>query len=181
MRAPKTDFLAILRILAERGVEFIVVGGVAAVLQGAPVATFDLDVVHSKAEDNVRKLLQALAVLKASYRLPGKLNLKPDFSHLASPGHQLLITRFGPLDLLGSIGAGHEYGELLSKSIPIRIGAGLAVPTLTLSAVIQSKEETGQDKDLAALPVLRRTLKEKERKQRGSLEGGVANRAPNKR
>jgi hypothetical protein len=45
------DFLAILRSLAQHEVEFIVVGGISAVLQGAPIATFDLDVVHSRSSE----------------------------------------------------------------------------------------------------------------------------------
>jgi hypothetical protein len=49
---PKPDFLAILQTLAHHKVEFIVVGGVCAVLQGAPISTFDLDLVHSRASDN---------------------------------------------------------------------------------------------------------------------------------
>jgi len=44
----QTDFLAILRALEAAAAEFIVVGGLAAVLDGAPVSTFDLDVVHSR-------------------------------------------------------------------------------------------------------------------------------------
>src|SRR5579871_2691319 len=45
-----------LRALAEAGVDFIVVGGVAAVLNGAPVNTFDVDVVHSRDADNIGRL-----------------------------------------------------------------------------------------------------------------------------
>jgi hypothetical protein len=44
---PATDFLAVIRALGEHRVDFIVVGGVAAVLAGAPISTFDLDLVHS--------------------------------------------------------------------------------------------------------------------------------------
>ncbi len=39
---PKPDFLALLQTLAEHQVDFIVIGGVCAVLQGAPISTFDL-------------------------------------------------------------------------------------------------------------------------------------------
>ena len=51
------DFLEILRILSDHKVEFIVVGGVCAVLHGAPVATFDLDLVHNRALDNLERLI----------------------------------------------------------------------------------------------------------------------------
>ncbi|MBI1789939.1 MAG: hypothetical protein HYR60_20610, partial [Acidobacteria bacterium] len=90
---PKADFLAVLRTLAEQGVDFIVVGGVGAVLQGAPVSTFDLDVVHSREAGNIARLLSALESLVST-----------DASRLSSLGHQLLMTRFGPLDLWGEIG-----------------------------------------------------------------------------
>lgn len=44
----KPDFSAVLEVLAKHEVDFIVVDGVCAVLLGAPVATFDLDIVHSR-------------------------------------------------------------------------------------------------------------------------------------
>lgn len=49
--------------------DFIVIGGVAAVLHGAPVSTFDLDVVHSTAPDTVSRLPQAFAELDGYYRI----------------------------------------------------------------------------------------------------------------
>ena len=47
MTKPVPNFLEILRVLSHYQVDFIVVGGVCAVLQGAPITTFDLDMVHS--------------------------------------------------------------------------------------------------------------------------------------
>ena len=43
MKVPSPDFLALLRTMVEHGVDFIIVGGVSAVLHGAPITTFDLD------------------------------------------------------------------------------------------------------------------------------------------
>jgi hypothetical protein len=108
---PKPDFLAILRTLREHGVDFIIVGGVAGVLHGAPLSTFDLDVVHSREPCNLERLLKALGALDARYRTHGDTSLKPGRSHLASTGHQLLMTKAGPLDLLGIIGKGHGYDD----------------------------------------------------------------------
>ncbi len=164
MEILETDFLAILRTLAENHVEFIVVGGISAVLQGAPIATFDLDVVHSRTEDNIQRLLCALERLHAYYREAGLRQRKPDQSHLSSTGHQLLMTRFGPLDILGSIGKGHDYDDLLNGSVILEAGGGLQVRTLSLPMVIKTKEETGHDKDKAVLAILRRTWEEKEGK-----------------
>jgi hypothetical protein len=155
------DFLAILRSLAQHQVEFIVVGGISAVLQGAPIATFDLDVVHSRSSENITRLLQALEGMNATYRTSGERDLKPDSSHLSSLGHQLLITRFGPLDLLGSVGQGHDYNELAKHAVVVEAAAGLQIRVLSLQWVIKTKEETGHEKDAAVLAVLRRTLEEK--------------------
>jgi hypothetical protein len=145
----KVDFVSILRTLVEQGAEFIVVGGVAGVLNGAPLITCDLDVVHSRAADNVDRLLSALAA--------------PDRSHLSSAGHQLLITPCGPLDLLGAIGKGRGYEELLPRTTLVQIAPGLAVRVLDLETLIEVKEETGGEKDKIVLPILRATLAERRR------------------
>ncbi len=135
-------------------------GGVCAVLHGAPLATFDLDVVHSREPHNLARLMAALEELDAHYRIPGRRDKKPGPSHLASAGHQLLMTRFGPLDLLGTIGQGHDYGQLLSETVEVEIGGGLKVRVLSLERLVKTKEETGQEKDRAVLPVLRQVLEQ---------------------
>ena len=150
-----------LRTLAEHQVDFIVVGGVGAVLQGAPISTFDLDLVHSRTADNIERLLAALEVLAARYRTTGAQETKPARSHLSSPGHQLLMTKFGPLDLLGAIGKGWGYGELLGETVEMKLSPGLGVRVLHLATLIKVKEEVAHDKDRAVLAVLRRTLEQK--------------------
>jgi len=163
MKGATPDFLKILRILREERVDFIVVGGVCGVLQGAPVTTFDLEVLHSRKPGNLEHLLAALKKLGAHYRTPGKEKKTPERSHLASEGHQLLMTRVGPLDLLGIIGKGRAYEDLLGESDELEIGGGIRVRVLRLPALIKVKEETAGEKDKAVLSVLRRTLEEKTR------------------
>jgi len=157
---PATDFRAILRILSRHGAQFVVVGGVGAVLHGAPIHTFDLDIVHQRTGANIEAILAALRDLNARYRLQPERNLHPDTEHLLSPGGHLLITDHGPVDLLGSIAPGYGYDDLLPKSVTLSIEDGLDVQILGLSAIIESKEAAGSDKDRAVLPVLRRTLDE---------------------
>jgi hypothetical protein len=142
-------------------VEFIVVGGVSAVLQGAPIATFDLDLVHSRDSENIERLLRALDSLEAIYRAQPERRIKPSAGHLSSPGHQLLLTRFGPLDLLGMIGSGHRYQDLLAHTVEMKIDDALRIRVLDLETLIQTKEEIAGEKDNAMLPILRQTLKEK--------------------
>jgi len=90
MKVPSLDYLALLHSLAEHGVEFIIVGGVPAVLHGAPVTTFDLDSVHSRTPDNIGRLLSALQHLDAYYRGKGDLRLKLGFQS------QMLTNSEGP-------------------------------------------------------------------------------------
>ncbi len=63
------DLRALLLELADSGADFVVVGGIAAVLQGVPMATFDLDIVHSRSPENVRNLLRFLERMDACSRL----------------------------------------------------------------------------------------------------------------
>jgi len=156
------DFLEILKILTKHKVDFIVVGGVCAVLHGAPVTTFDLDLVHSRSSQNLASLMSALNELDAFYRGRGDQPLKPKRSHLSSPGHQLLMTNAGPLDLLGTIGVGHSYKDLLKHTVELEAG-GLRLRILNLEKLIEIKKETITDKDKAMLPILQRTLEEKQK------------------
>jgi hypothetical protein len=160
---PASDFSGALRVLAEAGVEFIVVGGLAAVLNGAPVNTFDLDIVHSCSEENIARLAGALESIDAIYRMQPSRRIRPNASHLSSPGHHNLITQLGPLDVLGTIGRGLGYDELVPLSVEMEIGAGIRVRVLELATIIALKEELAGEKDLAVLPVLRRTLEQKRR------------------
>lgn len=158
---PKPDFEAILQTLVEHHVDFIVVGGVCAVLHGAPVSTFDLDLVHSRRPDNTDRLLATLEALEACFRTPGAQHMKPERSHLSSSGRQLLMTRFGPLDLLGVIGSDRGYEDLLGDATEVQVGSGLNVRVLDLPALIAVKEETAHEEDRAVLAILRRTLEER--------------------
>jgi hypothetical protein len=99
-------FLGLLRALLRHGVDFFVVGGVAAQLEGAPILTFDLDVLYDKTPENLARLLAALRELKARYRDPAGRHIEPDAEKLATLRLHLLLTELGALDVLGSIGNG---------------------------------------------------------------------------
>lgn len=157
---PDADFLEILRTLHGHDVEFVVVGGVCAVLHGAPVSTFDLDIVHARNKQNVAKLERALTSLDATYREAEWRRLKPDATRLRSAGHHLLLTRCGPLDVLGAIVGGRGFEDLIADSDVLEIDDGLDVRILSLAALIAIKEELDRDRDRAVLAILRRTLAE---------------------
>ena len=156
------DFFKILQTLADHQVDFIIVGGICAVLHGAPVSTFDLDIVHSRTPENIKHLISALNQMDAYYRGRGEQRLVPDTHHLASAGHHLLMTAYGPLDILGMIGSGHEYDGLIDHSEEIIVD-DLQLRLLDLENLIKIKEETTRAKDRAVISILRQTLKEKQK------------------
>jgi len=92
------------------------------VIHGAPVSTFDLDIVPERSDDNVARLLRALASVDAVHRDLAGRSIAPDASRLRGPGHNLFMTRSGPLDVLGTIGRGRDFSALASRSRPIDLG-----------------------------------------------------------
>jgi predicted nucleotidyltransferase len=152
------DFLALLEVLVTHDVEFVIVGAISAVLQGAPVMTFDLDIVHRRTEQNVARLLDVLANLDAAYRGHPNKGLSPGRKHLLGPGHQLLTTRLGPLDLLGAIEDGLTYSELVESAITMKVDE-FEFLVLPLKLYVDLKARSPLEKDRARLPVLRETLK----------------------
>lgn len=159
---PHAGFAETLRLLIAGEVEFIVVGMTAGILQGVPVTTVDLDIVHRRTPENVARLLAVLADLDAVYRHDQR-RLRPRESHLLGPGHQLLTTTQGDLDCLGTIGEGLGYEELLPRTVTLTLSGGKTALVLSLPALIEEKERAARPKDLAVLPALRATVNELKR------------------
>jgi len=154
MQEEAADFALILETLTRHNVNFIVVGGVCAVLLGAPVSTFDLDIVHDRNSLNVARLHNALSELNTHYRehLPNLITPSPE--NLKSSGHHLLLTNHGPLDVLGTIGINDDYQALVSKTETISIGDGTTINILNLDTLIEVKTKTARAKDKPMLEIL---------------------------
>ncbi len=153
------SFLENLRNLTAHEVKFIVVGGVGAVIQGCPITTMDVDIVHDRSPENVERLQRALREVDAVYRIHPERRLGPTPAALAGPVHHLLLTTHGPLDILGEIGTAHGYGELIEVSEIAIIGESLTVDVLSLDWLIRTKQEVGAPKDVGMLEILRETLR----------------------
>lgn len=159
----RTNFIEVLRVLIKHEVRFIVVGGLSGVLHGAPITTFDLDILHERTEQNVNKLLDALSELDAYYRMKKELRIRPDYDGLIGKGHHLLITQAGPLDVLGILGnlkSSWDYDVVVEDVEVFEVGE-LKVFVQSLENLIEVKEFIGRQKDLVTLPVLRSALKMK--------------------
>ena len=156
----ESKLVATLRKLCESDIQFIVVGGLAAVLNGAPVQTYDVGLVYSREPANVDRLMHFLRDIDAIFRIQPERRLRPTGSHLAGGGHLNLLTRYGPIDLLATIGQNLNFSDLLPHSNEMDIGDGIRVRVLNLETLISVKEQLGSEKDVAMLPVLRQTLRE---------------------
>lgn len=155
------SLLRLLRELSRREIEYVVVGGMAGVLHGAPVVTADVDIVHCRSDENVEKLLGLLTDLNATFRNDSR-GLKPNASHLKGSGHVLLVTTLGPLDVLCEVSE-ENYETLIGDRVEMSLGEGLWCQVVGLAKLIALKESAGRQKDKLALPTLRATLAEKER------------------
>ena len=150
---------ALLKGLSEAGIEFIVVGGLAAVTQGAPVTTFDLDIVHHQTDENTKKLSVFLKSISAIQRRPDDKIIEPTEKDLKAKGHLLLNSRLGPLDILAFIEQGRGYRELLSDAVEIEL-YGYKVNVLSLHALIELKRDSKDPRDRYRLPILEETLRQ---------------------
>lgn len=153
---PTQSFRRILELLEQHGVAYVVVGGVAAVLQGAPMTTFDIDALVKVDEANADRLLAALTDLDARYRERDRV-IRPDRADILAGGHLLLMTNSGPLDVLGHIAQEKRYEDVVSSTLTIDVG-GLSIRVLSLEALLEDKKSLGRDKDLAALRLLEKVL-----------------------
>jgi hypothetical protein len=154
---------ALIRELFDANVEFIVVGGAAAVLHSAPVTTQDLDIVHLRTPENVARLMEVLLKLDAVMRYDlANRNLRPTAEMLLGRGQINLSTTLGPLDPLCELGIGQGYNELLPHTVVLEDG-DLKLRVLDLPTLIDVKAATGRAKDRAVLPILIATLEEQRR------------------
>ena len=157
----------ILAELERNGVGCIVIGGMAAYLQGSPLPTEDVDVVPDTAVDNLTRLSAALTALDARIRNGDEpaLPFAHDATSLAGSTFWNLTTTFGDLDISFRPSGTQGYADLRRDAIEVTL-RGTPVLLASLADVIRSKEAAGRDKDRRALPVLRELLAQQLRAKR---------------
>lgn len=179
---------ALIEDLLDAQVEFVVIGGMAAMLHGAPIVTGDVDIVHRRTPENVDRLLRVLLALKAHARADPR-DLPPTVSALLGRGHVLLDTSLGPTDVLCEIGDGQDYDWLLPRSELIPHGQRF-VRVVDLPTLISLKLAAGRVKDRLTIPILVATLEARESRARNdpaeregsSASGAVsASRTPSRK
>lgn len=154
-----------LGLLSRAHVEFIVVGGVAAIAHGSARLTFDLDVVYARDEANMARLAAALGPLQPYLRgAPPGLPFHWDTATIRRGLNFTLTTTLGDIDIIGEATGGGTYPALLPHSRPLE-AFGVCFQCLDLDRLIQLKRAAGRPKDLEAVAELEALLEESRKRR----------------
>lgn len=145
----------LLKALSEAGVEFVIVGGIAAIAHGAAHITEDIDICYLRSPENLTRLADALKPLNPQLRgAPPGLPFRLDAPTLRAGLNFTLATVFGDLDLLGEISGLGTYENVKAQSIEVTMDE-TPVSILNLDGLITSKHAAGRAKDLNVIPALK--------------------------
>jgi predicted nucleotidyltransferase len=156
---PELDIRGILGELTGKGVEFLIIGGVAVGFHGYVRATKDIDIVPAPDPQNLERLAQVLRELDAQIEgaeefeneeLPDPL----DPEALSLGGNWVLRTRLGRFDIMQWIGEDELWGKLSPSAIEAEID-GLTIKVVSYEDLIALKTMANRPEDLTDLQRLR--------------------------
>jgi predicted nucleotidyltransferase len=149
-------------LLSRHGVEFLVIGGQAAILYGSPIPSFDVDVCYRKTPENHERLARALAEIHPSLRgAPPDLPFRPDPQTLAAGTNFTFQTDFGGFDLLGWVEPFGAYEQLIGQAEWVDL-PGIRIAIIGLENLMAIKNLIRRPKDLAVLAELQAIKKLRE-------------------
>ena len=158
------DLAQIIPPLVNGKVDFILIGGMAAILHGSARVTLDADIVYGRGTPNLNRLAEVLQPLKPTLRgAPSGLPFKLGVTTLGNGLNFTLATNLGDLDLFGEVNGGGSYSDLLPHSVDID-AFGVRFKVIDLVTLIRIKEATGRAKDREALAELRVLLEEQSKR-----------------
>ena len=145
---------SLLRRLTEAEVDFVIVGGVAVVLQASPRFTRDLDICYATARENLERLAGVLVDLGAMLRgVDEDLPFVPDATMLKRTQILTLSTAEGDIDLLVKPDGSPGYATLHRRADHMDID-GLIVAVASIDDLIAMKRAAGRPQDLVDLESL---------------------------
>jgi hypothetical protein len=151
---PVFELRGLLSRLTEAGVDFVIVGGVAVVLQASPRFTRDLDICYATARENLERLGGVLVELGAMLRgVEEDLPFTPDARTLRRTQILTLTTRKGDLDLLVDPDGSPGYAALRRRADRVDLD-GLMVAVASVEDLIAMKRAAGRPQDLVDLESL---------------------------
>lgn len=155
-----TNFLELLRLMSQAGIEFIVVGVAAASAHGSARSTTDLDIVYRRTPESISRLITALSPHSPYLRgAPPGLPFRWDEATIRRGLNFTLTVSLGDLDLLGEIAGGGSYEDLLPYAVTLKL-FGVECLCLGLERLIHVKRAAGRPKDLEAIAELEAILEE---------------------
>jgi Nucleotidyl transferase AbiEii toxin, Type IV TA system len=152
------DVARILRALTARGVDFVVIGGIAAVLHGSARNTFDLDICFATDPANLDALGEVLVALGARLRGVEDVPFVPDAATLRRMEVLTLSTDAGDLDVLARPAGAPRFDALRRHADRLDLG-GFSVRVASVDDLIAMKSAAGRPKDretVAELEAIRR-------------------------
>ena len=142
---------SLLERLIRSNMEFVVVGGFAAVAHGVSLLTQDIDICCRFTPENLLKLQESIADLHPVHRMTHKrLALNLNERNCAGLKNLYLDTDYGQLDCLGRIEGVGEYAIVKKNSIKIDLDFG-PCRVLSLNYLIKAKEAMGRPRDKEAV------------------------------
>ena len=160
MMLPEQDFEALFAVLAKHDVRYVLIGGLAAIINGSPFPTEDVDVTPERTESNLTKLSAALTDLDARVYTRDEPDGLPFTHNAASLGGSMvwnLATEFGRLDISFVPNGTDGFDDLRRDAIHVEI-AGIRIAVASLADIIRSKQAANRPKDQRVLPTLREIL-----------------------
>lgn len=142
------DAERILRALAEHGVDYVLIGGLAVQTHGHVRTTNDADLVPAPSPANLKRLATALRTLDARPLNPGEEDTEIDAKMLPRATIWQFATRDGGIDVMYEVPGGRPYEELSKRALHVQLG-DLDVPVVDLDDLIQMKLARGRPVDLA--------------------------------
>ncbi len=157
-----TDFTNTIPLLVNAEIEFVIIGGAAAIAHGSARLTEDLDIVYRRTSENIERLVQALAPYKPYLRgAPPGLPFKLDQATMQRGLNFTLTTSLGDIDLLGEIAGGGNYENLVTNSVSLKL-FGTECRCINLEQLIHSKRAAGRPKDIESIAELESLLVERQ-------------------
>ena len=146
--------LALVQALVDAHVDFVIVGGVAVVLQAMPRFTKDLDICYSTAQDNLEALGSVLVGLAARLRgLPETVPFVPDARTLRLTQILCLTTPVGDIDLLVDPDGAPGYDTLRERASVMEL-SGRSVRIASIEDMLAMKRAAGRPQDLVDIESL---------------------------
>lgn len=159
-RPETTDFERVLHALHQAGVEFILIGGLAAVVWGASRFTRDVDIVYRRTPENLQRLVDALTPLAPYLRdAPPGLPFHWDTETLKRGLNFTLSSDAGPIDLFGEVVGGGTYDSLKAAAVEVEL-FGIPCLCVSLRKLIELKRAAGRPRDLEVVAELEQQLEE---------------------